>query len=81
MREIKEELTADIEVGDLIQTIEYDYPDFHLSMDCFWGRVTSGWLILKEAEEARWLGMDELDSVKWLPADLEVVETIRRNMI
>ena len=81
VREIKEELTADIEVGDLIQTVEYDYPDFHLSMDCFWGRVTSGRLILKEAEAARWLGMDELDSVKWLPADLELVETIRRSLI
>lgn len=79
VREIKEELTADIEVGDLIQTIEYDYPDFHLSMDCFWGKVKSGKLILKEAEAARWLGMDELDSVKWLPADLELVERIRRN--
>lgn len=77
VREIKEELTADIEVGDLIQTIEYDYPDFHLSMDCFWGRVTSGRLILKEAEAAKWLGMDELDSVKWLPADLELVGRIK----
>ena len=81
MREIKEELTADIEVGDLIQTIEYDYPDFHLSMDCFWARVTNGRLILKEAEAAKWLSIDELDSVKWLPADLEVVETIRHSLI
>ena len=76
-REIHEELTADIEVGNLIQTIEYDYPDFHLSMDCFWGRVTNGRLILKEAEAARWLGMDDLDSVKWLPADLELVKKIK----
>lgn len=79
VREIKEELTADIEVGDLIQTVEYDYPDFHLSMDCFWAKVTSGQLILKEAEAAKWLSMDELDSVKWLPADLELVERIGRN--
>lgn len=77
VREIKEELTADIEVGDLIQTVEYDYPDFHLSMDCFWARVTSGRLILKEAEAARWLSMGELDKVKWLPADLELVERIK----
>lgn len=81
VREIKEELTAGIEVGDLIQTIEYDYPDFHLSMDCFWARVTNGRLILKEAEAAKWLSIDELDSVKWLPADLEVVETIRHSLI
>ena len=81
MREIKEELTAGIEVGDLIQTVEYDYPDFHLSMDCFPGKVTSGRLILKEAEDARWLGKDELDSVKWLPADLEVVEKIKRTNV
>ncbi len=79
VREIREELTADIEVGDLIQTIEYDYPDFHLSMDCFWAKVTSGRIILKEAEAAKWLSMDELDSVKWLPADLELVERIGRN--
>ena len=76
-REIKEELTADITVGDLIHTIEYDYPDFHLSMDCFFAQVTGGRLVLKEAEAARWLGKDELDTVKWLPADLELVEKIR----
>ncbi len=80
VREIKEELVADIEVGDLIQTVEYDYPDFHLSMDCFWGKVTSGRLILKEAEAARWLSMEEIDSVKWLPADLELVEKIKNNL-
>lgn len=79
VREIKEELTADIEVGDLIQTVEYDYPDFHLSMDCFWAKVTSGQLILKEAEAAKWLSMDEIDSVKWLPADLELVGRIKGN--
>ena len=78
VREIKEELTADIKVGDLIHTIEYDYPEFHLSMDCFWAEVVSGRLVLKEAEEARWLGKNELDSVKWLPADLELVEILDR---
>ncbi len=77
VREIKEELTADIKVGELIHTIEYDYPEFHLSMDCFWAEVTGGQLVLKEAEAARWLGKNELDSVKWLPADLELVGKIR----
>ncbi len=77
VREIKEELTADIEVGELIKTIEYDYPAFHLSMDCFWTEVTNGELILKEAEAAKWLSKEELDSVDWLPADLELVERIR----
>ena len=81
VREIKEELTAEIEVGELIHTVEYDYPDFHLSMDCFLAKVTHGQLILNEAEEARWLSKDELDSVKWLPADLELVETIKTSII
>ena len=76
VREIKEELTADIEVGELIKTVEYDYPAFHLSMDCFWAEVTNGELILKEAEAAKWLSKEELDSVDWLPADLELVERI-----
>ncbi len=76
-REIHEELTADIEVGDLIKTIEYDYPNFHLSMDCFWAEVVGGELLLKEAEAAKWLSMDELDSVDWLPADQELVDIIK----
>lgn len=80
VREIKEELTADIKVGDLIHTIEYDYPEFHLSMDCFWAEIVSGQLVLKEAEAARWLGKNELDAVKWLPADLELVEKIRNQI-
>ena len=75
-REIREELAVEIDVGDLIQTVEYDYPSFHLSMDCFWATVRSGHLELKEAEDAKWLGADELDSVKWLPADLELIEYI-----
>ena len=77
IREIREELTAEIAVGELIDTVEYDYPEFHLSMDCFWAVVTAGKLILKEAEAGRWLGMDELDEVKWLPADLELIGKIR----
>ncbi len=76
VREIREELTAEISVGELIKTVEYDYPSFHLVMDCFWAEVVSGQLELKEAEDARWLGKEELMDVKWLPADLELVEVI-----
>ncbi len=78
VREIKEELTADIVVEDLIRTIEYDYPAFHLSMDCFWAEVISGHLELKEAEDARWLGRKDIMDVNWLPADLELVEDIKK---
>ena len=74
VREIKEELSATIEVGELIDTIEYDYPTFHLSMDCFWAKLVEGELILKEAEAARWLSKDELLSVKWLPADKDLIQ-------
>ncbi len=80
VREIKEELTSEIKVGKLIKTIEYDYPDFHLSMDCFWAEIIKGELILKEAEEARWLARGELESVKWLPADRELVEKIKKTI-
>ena len=80
VREIKEELDADIAVGDLIKTIEYDYPSFHLSMDCFWARLVSGGFVLKEAEAARWLGKEELEDVKWLPADLELIERIKEQL-
>ena len=79
-REIKEELDTTIKVGELIETVEYDYPDFHLSMGCFWCEVVSGDLVLLEAQEARWLTKDELDSVKWLPADMGLVERIRREI-
>lgn len=79
-REIKEELDAEIAVHDKIGTIEYDYPTFHLSMDCFWCAVVSGELVLKEAEAARWLTKDELDSVQWLPADQTILEQIRDEM-
>mgnify|MGYP002624062708 CR=1 FL=1 len=81
MREIREELATEIKVGELIDTIEYDYPDFHLSMNCFWCEVVEGDLVLLEAQEARWLTKDELDSVKWLPADLGMVDRIRREMM
>lgn len=79
-REIHEELEVLIQVGDLIDTIEYDYPTFHLSMDCFWANVEFGELVLKEAEAAKWLTVDELDSVQWLPADLTLIEKIRKTM-
>ena len=76
VREIKEELDTDIEVGALLGTIEYDYQTFHLSMDCFWAKVIHGQLVLKEAEAARWLTKESLDSVQWLPADWTIIETI-----
>ncbi len=80
VREIQEELDTAIRVGELIETIEYDYPDFHLSMDCFWCEVMDGDLVLLEAQEARWLTKKELDSVKWLPADQELIGRILRQM-
>ncbi len=79
-REIMEELDTKIQVGDLIDTIEYDYPAFHLSMDCFWCEVLSGNLVLKEHEAARWLTSDELYSVEWLPADVTLIDKIRTGM-
>lgn len=80
IREIKEELEATIKVGDLIDTIEYDYPTFHLSMDCFWCEVIDGELKLLEAEAAKWLTKDTLYDVQWLPADITLVEKIRAAM-
>ncbi|RKJ42828.1 (deoxy)nucleoside triphosphate pyrophosphohydrolase [bacterium 1XD8-76] len=79
-REIMEELGTEISVGELIDTVEHDYPAFHLSMDCFWARIVSGKLILNEHEAARWLTKEELDSVEWLPADVRLVELIRDAM-
>lgn len=76
VREIKEELEVDVEVGELIDTIEYDYPTFHLSMNCFWANIVSGELVLKEAADARWLRREELNSVNWLPADVTLLSQI-----
>ena len=76
-REIMEELDTEIEVGELIDVIEYDYPDFHLSMGCYWCSVVCGDLVLKEHEEARWLRKDELMDVEWLPADVKVIGKIK----
>ena len=80
IREIKEELETEIIVGELIDTIEYDYPTFHLSMDCFWAEIVSGDLVLKEHEAAKWLTKDELDSVEWLPADVTLIEKVRAEL-
>ena len=77
VREIKEELDTEIAVGELIDTIEYDYPAFHLSMDCFWAEIVSGDLVLKEHEAAKWLTKDGLDTVEWLPADVGLIEKLR----
>ena len=76
-REIQEELDTEISVRERIDTIEYDYPNFHLSMDCFWCEIVSGKLELKEHEAARWLTKESLDSVDWLPADKALIEKIR----
>ncbi len=80
VREIREELATKIRVGDLITTIEYDYPAFHLSMDCFWCEVEEGNLKLLEAEDARWLTKEKLYSVSWLPADMKLIAEIEKLM-
>lgn len=77
-REIWEELETRIEVERLVETVEWDYPQFHLTMHCFLCRVESGRLELKEHEAARWLEKEELGSVDWLPADLQIIDNIRR---
>ena len=79
-REIMEELVTEISVGELIDTIEYDYPEFHLSMDCFWCEMVSGDLVLKEHEAAKWLDKEMLYSVDWLPADVRLIEKIKAGM-
>ena len=81
VREIKEELEATVYVGDLIDTIEYDYPAFHLSMECFWCEIIDGELKLLEAEAAKWLTKDMLYDVQWLPADFALVEKIKEQII
>ncbi|MCR5737980.1 MAG: (deoxy)nucleoside triphosphate pyrophosphohydrolase [Eubacterium sp.] len=76
VREIKEELDTVIQVGELIDTVEYDYPNFHLSMKCYWCEIVTGTLELKEHDAAKWLDKEHLRSVEWLPADLGLVEKI-----
>ena len=75
-REIREELATEIEVDELLTTVEYDYPKFHLTMHCYLCTIISGDLSLLEHEDARWLALDELDCVKWLPADKDVIEKL-----
>lgn len=75
-REIMEELDTEISVGDLIDTIEYDYPEFHLSMDCFWCEIVKGNIVLKEHEAARWLTKEQLGEVEWLPADVRLISKL-----
>lgn len=77
-REIKEELDTVVKVESYIDTIEYDYPEFHLSMDCFLCSIVEGDLVLKEHEAAKWLTKDEIDSVEWLPADITIVDKVRK---
>ena len=80
VREIIEELETEVEVGELIDTIEYDYPTFHLSMDCFWCEIIKGNLVLKEHESAEWLTKTQLGDVEWLPADVTLIEKINAEM-
>ena len=75
-REIREELATEIEMDELFTTVEYDYPKFHLTMHCYLCTIVNGELSLLEHEDARWLAIDELDSVKWLPADKDVIEKL-----
>ena len=81
VREIQEELDTKIEVGELLDTVEYDYPNFHLSMDCFICTIQSGNLVLKEHEAAKWLTKETMNSVDWLPADLGLVEKIKEYIL
>lgn len=80
-REIEEELDTEISVGELIDTIEYDYPNFHLSMDCFWCEILEGKLVLKEHEAARWLDRKTMDDVEWLPADVTLMGKIKEALV
>ncbi len=80
VREIREELDSEISVDEYISTIEHDYPEFHLSMRCYWCSLISGDLVLKEAEDAKWLDVETIDSVKWLPADISLIDEIKKRM-
>ena len=79
IREIAEELNTEICIDGFLTTVEYDYPEFHLSMDCFWCHIKEGTLTLLEHEAARWLPIDNLRQVDWLPAYILVVEEIEKN--
>lgn len=77
IREIKEELNVEIDVHELFDTVEYDYPDFHLTMHCYISSLKTGEIVLNEHEDAKWLAKDELDSVEWLPADEGLIEKLK----
>lgn len=79
-REIEEELETDIEVGDYLTTIEYDYPKFHLSMKCYWAEIVEGKPVLLEHEAAKWLTKDTIDSVEWLPADITIIDKVKEHL-
>ena len=80
VREIQEELDTEVEVGELLDTVEYDYPNFHLSMDCFICKIKVGELVLKEHEAAKWLTKETIWSVEWLPADLGLIPQIEKRL-
>ncbi len=80
IREIREELDELITIGKYIDTIEYDYPEFHLTMECYWAEIRNGDLVLLEHESAKWLNSTELYSVEWLPADLLLIDRIEQEM-
>lgn len=79
-REIREELNAEIEIGELLHTVQWDYPTFHLTLHCYWCTLASDSLHLIEHASARWLGKEELHSVQWLPADTSVLEDIAKEL-
>ena len=80
IREIKEELDTVIKVDSYLDTIEYDYPDFHLSMDCFVCSIVEGHLVLKEHEDSKWIKKEEIDTLNWLPADLVIIDKVKEMM-
>lgn len=80
IREIKEELDTVIKVDSYLDTIEYDYPDFHLSMDCFICSIVEGNLVLKEHEDSKWIKKEEIDTLNWLPADLVILDKVKEMM-
>ena len=80
IREIKEELDTVIKVDSYLDTIEYDYPDFHLSMDCFVCSIVEGHLVLKEHEDSKWIKKEEIDTLNWLPADLVIIDKEKEMM-
>ncbi len=81
LREIKEELDTTVQIEELVEVVEYEYPDFHLTMYCYLCKVITGELVLKEHEAARWLTKENIDSVRWLPADLDVIKKLKEEYL